>query len=430
MNLIIFALISASCNGQLELVLKLNKYFDSLDGHFMGSVLVMQDGKNLYKRSMGFADVDNKIPATFQTQYRIGSISKTFTSLLVLKASAEGRLSLDDPSAKYFPDAAIPNSHLITVDHLLQHRSGLVDIVNEMEADYFTYNTLPQTREQMLGRIASAGVNFSPGSEYRYCNCGYHLLTYILEDVYGKSYAELIDEQIVMPLGLQHTGYSVTIDPENGDARSYEYVGKWIASPQTDPSTVLGAGAIASNPGDLAKFATALSDGFFGRKVAERMTEMKDGHGRGLHVYPIGNGHAGSIDGFYSLLVISDDMLIAFCSNGMDRSIDIVNDILDISSGKDVEWPEFDIGPDCDEAEIYAGTYFIDALGVGSDLVANDGKLYIESMGQYFPLEMTSVATFENRLNGLKVIVDASDSSLLIVIGDQELTARKCPRSI
>lgn len=423
--MIILAQICASCNGQLSLVLKLNKYFDALEDHFMGSVLIMQDGKNIYKRTMGFADIDNKIPATFQTEYRIGSISKTFTSVLVLKAAAEGRLSLDDPIAMYFPDAGIPNSHLITIDHLLLHRSGLVDIVNEMQADYFTYNTLPQTREQMLSRIASAGVNFSPGNEYRYCNCGYHLLTFILEDVYGKSYAEIVDEQVVTPLRLEHTGYSETIDPDQGEALSYEYVGEWIKALQTDPSTALGAGSLSSTPADLAKFATALSDGFFGREIAESMTEMKDGHGRGLHVYPIGNGHAGSIDGFYSLLVISDDMLIAFCCNGIDRSLDIVNDLLAISEGKDIDMPVFDQGPVCQYADMYEGTYFIEELGVTSDLMANEGKLYLESMGQYFPLVATSDTTFESSILGLEIRIDASGNSLRIILNGQELTGKK-----
>ena len=107
---------------------KLDAYFSTLDGHFMGSIVVQQDGKTVYQRSLGWADVENQIPATAETQYRIGSISKTFTAVLVLKAAADGRLSLNAPIAKYFPDAQIPNAERITIDQLLQHRSGLVDI--------------------------------------------------------------------------------------------------------------------------------------------------------------------------------------------------------------------------------------------------------------------------------------------------------------
>ena len=143
---------------------KLDTYFDALDGHFMGSIVVQQDGKTIYQRSMGWADLENQIPATAETQYRIGSVSKTFTAVLVMKAAAEGRLSLSDSIAKYFPDAKIPNAEQITIDQLLQHRSGLVDITTDKPYEYYTYFTTPQTRQQILERVAAAGTNFQPDS--------------------------------------------------------------------------------------------------------------------------------------------------------------------------------------------------------------------------------------------------------------------------
>ena len=124
---LVCAAVCTACSQQ-TIDQQLDGYFDALDGHFMGSIVVQQDGKTIYQRSLGWADVENQIPATAETQYRIGSISKTFTAVLVLKAAADGRLSLNDPIAKYFPDAQIPNAERITIDQLLQHRSGLVDI--------------------------------------------------------------------------------------------------------------------------------------------------------------------------------------------------------------------------------------------------------------------------------------------------------------
>jgi Beta-lactamase class C and other penicillin binding proteins len=157
---LVCAAVCTACSQQ-TIEQKLDAYFDALDGHFMGSVVVRQDGKTVYQRSMGWADVENQIPATAETQYRIGSISKTFTAVLVMKAAAEGRLSLNDPVAKYFPDAQIPNADQITIDQLLQHRSGLVDIVSDRPYEYLTYYTTPQTRRQILERVAAAGTTFS-----------------------------------------------------------------------------------------------------------------------------------------------------------------------------------------------------------------------------------------------------------------------------
>ena len=415
----------ASCSRNKSLERKFDEYFDALEGHFMGSVLIRCDGKDVYQRTMGFSDVENRIPATSLTQYRIGSISKTFTAVLVLKAATDGMLSLDDPLEKYFPDAFIPNASQITIDHLLQHRSGLVDIVNEMEVEYFKYHDTPQSRRQMIRRIAAAGVNFPPDSDYRYCNAGYHLLTYILEDVYGKTYAELVKENIAVPAGLLNTRYSESIASDRGDALSYEYVGDWMIAPETDPSVLSGAGSLVSTPSDLARFADYLFDGGFGDGIQEKMTEMDDVHGRGLHLYPTGYGHAGSVDGFYSLLVVSDSAMVVFCSNGMDRSVDIVNDILNISSGKEVEIPKFGAGLDSKLIDTYAGTYFIESLGIESDVLAKDGKLYIESMGQYFPLEPTSDTTFRNDLVGLEILMDISDRSMVMNLNDQEIKAIK-----
>ena len=343
---LVCAAVCTACSQQ-TIDQQLDAYFDALDGHFMGSIVVQQDGKTIYQRSLGWADVENQIPATAETQYRIGSISKTFTAVLVLKAAADGRLSLNDPIAKYFPDAQIPNAERITIDQLLQHRSGLVDIVNDKPYEYLTYFTTPQTRQQILERVAAAGTNFEPGSEYRYCNTGYNLLGYILEDVWGKPFAEIVSEQIVNPLDLRHTRYSEAINPQRGDARSYSLLDGWQVQPETDASVAIGAGALASTPADLAKFGNALVGDIFGNNIFEQMKEVKDAYGRGLVQFTygdqIGYGHAGLIDGFGSKLVVFDNVTVAFCSNGADYDANlIVPIVLDVLNGKKIDLPKFD----------------------------------------------------------------------------------------
>lgn len=418
---LVCAAVCTACSQQ-TIDQQLDAYFDALDGHFMGSIVVQQDGKTIYQRSLGWADVENQIPATAETQYRIGSISKTFTAVLVLKAAADGRLSLNDPIAKYFPDAQIPNAEQITIDQLLQHRSGLVDIVNDKPYEYLTYFTTPQTRQQILERVAAAGTNFEPGSEYRYCNTGYNLLGYILEDVWGKPFAEIVREQIVNPLDLRHTRYSEAINPQRGDARSYSLLDGWQVQPETDASVAIGAGALASTPADLAKFGTALVGDIFGNNIFEQMKEVKDAYGRGLVQFTygdqIGYGHAGLIDGFGSKLVVFDNVTVAFCSNGADYDANlIVPTVLDVLNGKKIDLPKFDkyIKLSPEQLASYTGVYRCDALSMEVTVRVAGDRLSAQASGQSsFPLDAISADQFENATVGA-VITVAPDRKKIIL---------------
>ena len=418
---LVFAAVCTACSQQTA-EQKLDAYFDALDGHFMGSIVVQQDGKTIYQRSLGWADVENQIPAIAETQYRIGSISKTFTAVLVLKAAADGRLSLNDPIAKYFPDVQIPNAERITIDQLLQHRSGLVDIVNDKPYEYLTYFTTPQTRQQILERVAAAGTNFEPDSEYRYCNTGYNLMGYILEDVWGKPFAEIVNEQIVSPLDLRHTRFSEAINPQRGDARSYTLLDSWQVQPETDASVAIGAGALASTPADLAKFGNALVGDIFGNNIFEQMKQVRDAYGRGLVEFTYGNqvgyGHAGLIDGFASKLVVFENVTIAFCSNGADYDANlIVPTVLDALNGKKIDIPNFDkhIKLTPEQLASYTGIYKCDALSMEVTVRVAGDRLSAQAAGQpSFPLDAVSADQFENATVGA-VITVAPDRKKIIL---------------
>ena len=180
---------------------KLDKYFDELEKNdkFMGSVAVSKDGAVLYSKTVGFVDFENKIKANENSKYRIGSISKSFTAVLVLKAVEKNKLELNQTIDKWFP--AIKNSKKITVKHLLSHRSGIHSFTED--EDYMTWNTEPKTREEMVKIIAGGGSDFNPNSKASYSNSNYLLLSYILEETFSKSYSEILQEFIVEPLGLK-----------------------------------------------------------------------------------------------------------------------------------------------------------------------------------------------------------------------------------
>jgi len=300
---------------------KLDNYFDSLEANnkFMGSVAIAENGQIIYTRQIGYADVEKKIKPNDNTKYRIGSISKTFTTVLIFKAINEGKLKLTDKIDTYFP--TIKNAGKITISDLLYHRSGIHNFT--ADEDYLKWNTEKKSENEMIEIISKGGSDFEPGSKAEYSNSNFVLLSYILQAIYKKDYAQLLNEEIIKPLGLKNTYYGKKINIKGDECYSYSWKGNWVKEAETDMSIPVGAGAIVSTPGDLTKFADAL---FGGKLVTEKdvdlMETIKDNYGMGLFRVPFddkfGYGHNGGIDGFTSVMYhfADNDVSVALTSNG------------------------------------------------------------------------------------------------------------------
>ena len=203
---------------------KLNQYFDLLEENdkFRGSVAVSKNGELVYTRSVGYCDMASEAKATSNSRYRIGSISKTFTTVLVFKAVAAGKLTLDQTLDDFFPQ--VPNAANITIKQMLGNRSGIHNFTDDPL--YMTYMTQPKTEDEMVEIIVKAGSDFEPDSKFQYSNSNFVLLTYILEKSMGKPYAELVQENIAEPLGLSDTYVGGKIGAKDNDANR---ICIWIA---------------------------------------------------------------------------------------------------------------------------------------------------------------------------------------------------------
>jgi len=176
-------------------------------GQFNGAVLVAEAGRVIYKRGFGFADFDNKVPNAADTRFRIGSLTKSFTALLVLQLVERGDLKLDGAVSDYLPDYPKQTGSKITVRHLLTHSSGLPD-----------YNSFPGFFKEVQGghysdaelveQISRYELKFEPGTGVSYSNDGYLLLGAIIERVTGRPYESALEENIFAPLGMKDSGYS------------------------------------------------------------------------------------------------------------------------------------------------------------------------------------------------------------------------------
>ncbi len=219
----------------------------------MGSISIFRDGKEMYQKSYGYRDAEHTIKANAETKYRVGSISKTFTAAIVMKLIEEGELALTTRLSDFYPQ--VKNADKITVEQLLRHRSGIFNITND---NFTSWNTQKHTKEQLLEKIITKGSTFKPGERFEYSNSNYILLTFITEDITGKSFSDLLQEIIVKPCGLKNTCVGNKINPQNNEALSYTKMSDWKPENETDMSIPLGAGFIVSTPTDLNIFFTSL----------------------------------------------------------------------------------------------------------------------------------------------------------------------------
>ncbi|MGH8221823.1 MAG: serine hydrolase domain-containing protein [Woeseiaceae bacterium] len=220
------------------------------------AVLVIRDGEVLLARGYGMANLEEAEPVTPATGFRLASVTKQFTAMCVLMLADRGQLSLDETMVDVFPD--FPEyGRLITMRNLLQHTSGLIDyepFVPEDSPDQVTDRGVLDIMRQQTGTY------FVPGSEYRYSNSAYAVLSQVVETRSGKSFATFLTENIFEPLGMDNTvAYQKGISTVANRAYGYAIAGDAIEfSDQSPWSAVLGDGGIYSSINDLYRWDQAL----------------------------------------------------------------------------------------------------------------------------------------------------------------------------
>jgi len=404
---------------------KLDAYFDTLGNNnkFMGSVAVSHGKELIYAKSVGFSDIEQGLKANENSKYRIGSISKTFTTVLVFKAIEENKLSLNQTIEIFFP--AIDNASKISIEHLLYHRSGIGSFTDDVS--YLSWNTQPKTEQEMIEIISNAGSNFEPDAKTSYSNSNYVLLTFILENIYKKSYSEILEEKIIRPLGLKNTYYGKKINTKDNECKSYKFAEDWQTEPETDMSIPLGAGGIVSTPVDLTIFGEALFNGtLVSINSLNQMKTIKERMGMGLIQIPfyekISFGHNGAIDGFGSLFSYFPDSNItfAFISNGINYNAnDIAIAVLSAVYDKPFDIPEFKTYQVTDEElDKYLGAYASAQIPLKMTITKVNGKLFGQATGQSsFPLEATGKDKFEFVQAGIILEFNPTDKTMVLKQG-------------
>jgi CubicO group peptidase (beta-lactamase class C family) len=366
--------------------------------------------------------------------FRLGSITKQFTSMAIMILQERGKLQVGDPICKYLPECSAAWQPL-TIKHLLTHTSGIPNYTGF--SDFPKVAVLPTPPPEMIGRLKDKPLEFPPGEKFAYSNSGYHLLGLIIERASGKPYADFLQETIFTPLRMTQTGYDVSSRIIKNRASGYaRQSGETVNAAYMDMSIPYAAGALYSTTEDLLRWDQALySDTLVSQKSRDEMfTPVKSGYGYGWGISKRFDrqeiGHGGGIYGFATNIdrFPADRVTVIVLSNFEGASAGrISNDLAAIVFGANYEIPKarkaITIEPKL--LEQYAGQYKIASPPVDIVVSVGNAKLLAEIAGRlklalsaesdttFFATDMAAQITFvkdgAGRVTGLTLRLDGSE---------------------
>ena len=321
-------------------------------GLFHGAVLVSKSSEAIFKKGYGFANMEWDAPFEPDTRMDIGSLTKSFTSLLVLQQVERGEIKLDATINDYLPEYRKDTGARVTIHHLLSNTSGIPDIMDypEMRSKLIK---LSYTLDYAIKNFCSGDLKYEPGSKFEYSSSGFLILGAILERVTGKSYESLLEERILKPAGMTNTGIDgdslILKKRASGYIRKKDY---FIREPYMNMDLATSAGGIYSTVDDLFKFNQALNtDKLLSKEYRGIMFKPnidafggrgKYAYGWGVFQVPLSESgkkkaisHGGSLYGketLFTRLVDDDYLIVLFCNTeiGQGTLMKMMMDITNI----------------------------------------------------------------------------------------------------
>ncbi len=376
-----------------QITAKINEYMNAavkVDG-FSGSVLVARDGKPIFNKGYGMANIELDVPNSPNTVFRLGSITKQFTGMAIAILQERGKLSVNDPLCKYVADCPAAWKP-ITVKNLLTHTSGITNYTSF--PDFAKTTIMPISTAEMTDLLKTKPLDFTPNEKFSYSNSGYYLLGEIIEKVSGKTYADFLQENIFTPLGMKSTGYDNPLQIIKNRAAGYARTGgETLNASYMDMTVPFAAGALYSTTGDLLLWDQALyTEKLVKQKsLDEIFMPFKNGYGYG---WGIGKkfdrrsiSHGGGIYGFSTdILRFPDDKVTAIVLTNIQGSPagKVSNDLAAIVFGEKYEIPQErkEIAVDAKILEKYVGEYKIEQPSITLSIMLENGKLTGQVNGQ------------------------------------------------
>jgi CubicO group peptidase (beta-lactamase class C family) len=254
------------------------------DDKFSGSALVGYRDRIIYEGAFGLADETWKVANTPATRFQIGSLTKQFTAALIAELAQQGRIDLDATLSAYLPNYRRDVADAVTIRQLLGHSAGVPDFVHR--SDIMQIVKEQATPKEVLSKYCNGALEFTPGKQFKYSNCGYLILGALYEQVTGETYAEGL-RRLTTRAGLTDTGIS---DPRAIVPRlATGYVvenGQQTKAPYIDWSIAFSSGAVYSTVGDLWRWRSELLSGrALGEKGTNEIFALRPfGYSFGWHV--------------------------------------------------------------------------------------------------------------------------------------------------
>ena len=410
------------------------------------AVIVIKDGRTVFRKAVGMADMEMGVPLQPDMVFRLGSITKQFTAASILILAEEGKLSLQDRIEKHLPGYPT-QGHVITVEHLLTHTSGIQSYTGI--PGWMTSKILaPMTVTELVDGFKKEPMQFAPGERWVYNNSAFVLLGAIIERVSGKTYETFVNERIFAPLGMSSSYYGSTepIIPkrvpgyteDGGKVRNAGYLS------MTQP---YAAGSLSSTVDDLAKWDGALYTEKILKKaslekawtpfVLKSGERTKYGYGWGLGTLRGRRSieHGGGIFGFstYALRLPEERVYVAVLCNSDSPLTDpgfVAKKLAAIAIGD--PFPDFTpVTLDAKVLERYAGVYRIDDQTTRTVKVEG-GKLFTQRSGGPRQEVRPSSATdffYEKSFTHLRFVVDPSGKvTEMLMYPDGASEAERAPR--
>lgn len=367
---------------------------------FSGSILIARGGEILLSRGYGYANREWNIENTPDTKFRLGSVTKQFTTLAILQLHQRGKLSLEDALSRFIPE--YPRGDEITIHHLMSHTSGIPNFT--AFPDYVETMVLPSTLEQTIARFRDKPLDFEPGNDFRYSNSGYILLGYIIESVSGQSYEDFLRTHIFDRLGMEDTGYDDPTRIISRRASGYQFDGQAITNaPFIDMSIPHAAGALYSTVEDLYKWDRALyTDRLLNDELLSiKFTPVMNNYAYGWIVSSMFDrkvvSHGGGINGFQTNIArfVDDDVCIIVLSNIIPSPVrEITRDLAAIIFDQPYEVPKTRTAVELPESILnrYVGSYEL-APDFLLRVTVEGNRIFTQATGQprveIFPMSET-----------------------------------------
>lgn len=285
----------------------LDDYLTGLAGQqqFRGAVEVRRGADVLLRKGYGPADVEAGTPITPDTRFEIGSITKQFTAVAILRLQEQGKLRVAEPICTYLPGCPAEWAP-ITVEQLLVHTSGLYNYTSAPEEEAAPFQNRVVAPAELISYVAGKPLDFPPGTQWRYSNSGYVVLGALVERLSGMDYGTFLRRQLFDALGMRDTRYDGGAPPR---AKGYT---DWTTPGEDHPSLYYAAGGVVSTTGDLARWNGFLLSGkpavLNAASLASMFTSRAQvpgtpvGYGYGIEVHDSGPAltyyHGGLVTGF------------------------------------------------------------------------------------------------------------------------------------